>query len=89
MKYSPPHTQNASNLYFLDNASETAKECMADEEKKKSCKAQDSFEVNLAKQFSTKNLRNPIKREENNFHTLSLIFAPLEKMSTKGRLRSG
>ena len=48
MKYSPPHTQNASNLYFLDNSSETAKECMADEEKKKSSKAEDSFEVNLA-----------------------------------------
>ena len=37
------------NLYFLYNSSENGKECMADEEKKESCKAEDPFEVDCTK----------------------------------------
>jgi hypothetical protein len=80
---------------------------MSDEEEKKSSEAEDPFEVNCTKQFSTKNLRNTntntdglhkivfhqesakYKLKNNNFSTLSLNFAPFEKMSTRGRLRSG
>ena len=88
-----------SKLYFLHNSSENVKESVADEEEKESNEAEDLFEMDCTKQFSTKNLRNtntntgelqkPLPNKKNIFSTLSLIFAPLEKTSTRGRLRSG